>query len=328
VATRAEIVTEIYADLGFRGALEGLREATVISELRSEKLFEVLVEDRRSDSESLDETRNKVAELLELVDVDPDTQQATIYGEGVQGYFGEKGLASFWRAQNAAKKADYAEMFVEHTLGTLTEDKLVQWSIARHMHNTKRITTPPAETLQTVRALDRSDTTLREHAGETMTFINRVGHISTTTNDGVGLRAYLSRFRQVAISAEPTYTVNSIDFFSQMPTTHVDESCRIDFTDAVKLGAPENKWDTWSATLRSPTWRRSAPLLLFGVPVEGPFHLDDPYHGNNMEDIRYYEYAIGRARLVAGLALGTVTLDEIMQQGITLVRAATTPETS
>jgi len=170
-----------------------------------------------------------------------------------------------------AKESGVLRLCDDEALGL---DTISRWAIRRHL--SKAVLgrdTLLGGVMGTIGHLDVVDSMLKDTRHELLTVFGSYGTVGSALNDGEGLR----------IDASLSLEMSELD------------------TNYALLNGE------WAEILRF-GWQKKSdlPKILFGEPVEGP-NVGDIY--NLLENQDYLDGVVERARVVAGLAIGVMDLD-------------------
>lgn len=330
---RLEVVNTIFDNPAFDAALWDVQGAQVRQGTAEVSLFETMVSARQDDDTTITTTRDHVSDLLEIIQVDGD--KATIYDADICNYMSDIEIATFWKGRKGTVEALRAKDKAVEIGGALAEDDLVRWGLARNLRPANLIhskrSTLKEKVSQTVGALDRTDTVLRTHPNELVTYLNRVGYVSAWMNDGHGLTGIVESANSAQLGGNSSFSLRN-DVLPPYNKPILFAGGSASNMEMVDASDPDMLTGDWPAILRSSTWNLGSPRLLFGEPASGPLYMEDYARQESLgilhENLKYYESGIRNARIVAALAMGDLTIEDVEKQGITLYSAHSTKQTA
>lgn len=290
MAERLELVLQAFEHPAFTAGLSALQEAQQAQEKAERRLWKMVYNNRKDYHSSDSETSMA-------------TEYAISYAEDMLDGKELKRHAALQQREDELeeKKNDFTEQCADEALQL---DDISRWAIGRHIRkamNGRDVMLGNVMTsLGHVCAVDR---VLKDQRHELLTVFSQYGVITAALNDGEGLR--MSGSERATLTATPSYSLGILSLTSRdMLITNPDMSLEMRELDTGYGVSTGN----WADILKLGQQRNTdLPPLIFGDPVNGP-RTGDRHRMPENDD--FYDDMVEKARLVAALAVGTITLDD------------------
>jgi len=285
---RLESTLRAFENEEFISALDRLREAGQAWEKSDHKLWKTVYKKYKDDSSS----PSDVSMAAEVAIAHPEDM---LSGKEMKRYAARQKS----QIELEAKESGVLRLCDDEALGL---DTISRWAIRRHL--SKAVLgrdTLLGGVMGTIGHLDVVDSMLKDTRHELLTVFGSYGTVGSALNDGEGLR--IDAHGRAVLTGGRTYTLGTLPFSRDMLIANDSlslEMSELDTNYALLNGE-------WAEILRF-GWQKKSdlPKILFGEPVEGP-NVGDIY--NLLENQDYLDGVVERARVVAGLAIGVMDLD-------------------